>query len=314
MDTKEELMQRGDFGNNLVYQHNNLIAASYDLTVTEKKLLLGCISKINSFENITSDTPFSFDIYEAEQVLGLDLSNSGSVALYRKAAKGLMTKVISNDEDKNWMDTTFAQTSKYDYDNKTMTIYFSVGVIPYLSNLHDQFTKYRLMHVGRLESKYSIRLYEFVVMWIGKNYGKKTIKKFTLEEFDQLLSTKGTSYLSSSITMFKRRVVDLACDQITAETDVSVTPTYKKTGRKITHVELEFFIKNDWKKAEIEFKQVLSDDQISKIVNDAVFFKNYYPNYQHLGGVSEFFDEAKRLLAEDPKKHFSDYADYLKDK
>ena len=311
-DAKDELMQRGDFSNNLVYQHNNLIAASYDLTVTEKKLLLGCISKINSFENITSDTPFSFNIYEAEQVLGLDLSNSGSVALYRKAAKGLMTKVISNDEDKNWMDTTFAQTSKYDFENKTMTIYFSVGIIPYLSNLHEQFTKYRLMHVGRLESKYSLRLYEFVVMWIGKNYGRKTVKKFTLEEFDNLISTKGKSYLDSSISMFKKRVVDLACDQITAETDVSVTPQYMKTGRKITHIKLEFFIKNDWKKAEIEFKQILSNDQISKIINDAIFFRNYYPKYQDLGGVEGFFNEARRLLAEDPKKHFSDYADYLK--
>lgn len=306
-----DLIKRGQLGSNIVYQHNNLITACYDLTVIEKKLLLGCISKINSFDNISSETAFSFDMQEAQEALGFNISNTGLVAKYREAAKGLMTKIVSHDSEDGWEDTTFAQTSKYDSVNKVMTIYFSKGIIPYLSNLHEKFTKYRLMHVGNLNSKYAIRLYEFIVMWIGESYGKAQSKKFTLEEFDKMLNTRGTSYLESSVSMFKRRVVELSCKQINEHTDIEVSAKYHKAGRKITHVELCFKLKDDWIEAETKFKKILSEEQVRAIANNPDFFNKYYQRTAE-NDVSSFLKEAIKKLRENPKKYFPDYKNYFK--
>lgn len=306
-------LERGNFGSNLVTQHNDLITASYDLTVTEKKLLLGCISKINSFENITSETPFSFDVMEAGEILGVDLANSGAVARFRAAARELMTKIVSHDTEQGWIDSTFAQTASFDANTKIMTIYFSKGIIPYLSNLHTKFTTYRLLHVGNLSSKYSIRLYELLVMWNGKNYGKPNLKKFTIEEFEDILCC-GKSY-RSEFYMFKKRVVDPACEQVNAETDVKLDIEFKKTGKRYTHVELSFLLKEDWRQAEKDFKKLLSDEQIRTIINNPEFYNKYKHLKVYAGlSVSEFLAEAKRLLEDAPKKHFKDYADYLKGK
>lgn len=305
-------LERGSFGNNLVSQHNNLITACYDLTVTEKKLLLGCICKINSFENITSETAFRFDVKEAGSIIGVDLTNTGAVDRFRKAARGLMTKLVTNDTADGWLDTTFAQTAEFDGVEKIMTIYFSKGMIPYLSDLHSQFTTYRILHVGKLDSKHAIRLYELLVMWHGQNYKKSEegYKKFTIDEFIKIMGG-GESY-KAVIAMFKQRVIDPACEQINEETDITVEVIFKKTGKKYTHVELKFSMDEEWTNAEKDFKKLLSDEQIAKIINNSHFFIKYYEQYKGQQGVTGFFDEARKLLAENPKKYFNDYADYLK--
>lgn len=310
-------LKKGSFGNNLVSQHNNLITACYNLTVTEKKLLLGCICKINSSEVISSETPFRFDVNEAGDILGVDLTNTGAVDRFRKAAKGLMTKLVTNDTADGWIDTTFAQTAEFNSIEKIMTIYFSKGMIPYLSDLHSQFTQYRIIHVGKLDSKHAIRLYELLVMWNGQNYSKdkNNYKKFTVDEFAKIMGG-GESY-KSVIWMFKQRVIEPACEQINKETDITIDIKFRKSGKKYTHVELYFSMDDQWIESEREFKQILNDDQIKKITDSMDFLHTYYQSYQDKGGkdgISGFITEAKKMLKENPKKHFSDYADYLKDK
>lgn len=303
-------LERGSLGNNLVSQHNHLVTASYQLTLTEKKLLLACISKINSFESISSETPFSFDMVEASELFGFDMSNGGVVAAFQKAALGLMSKIVINKDVENWEATTFAHGATYNHDKKTMSILFSSRIIPYLSDLQTAFTTYRLLHIGKLNSQHAVRLYELLVMYLGINYGKPCSKKIEVEEFKRLMNCVGL--YENTFSMFRAKVIEVAVDQINAETDINVKVGYSKTKRFYTHISLDFSTKGEWKDAEKEFKQVLNKDQIQKIVNNANFFQNYYSKYAHLGGVTEFLNEAKRLLAEDPKKHFSDYADYLK--
>lgn len=310
-DDKIATLQRGNLGSNYVSQHNHLIMATYQLTLTEKKLLLACISKINSLGRISSETPFSFDMLEGAELFGFDLSNAGVIAAFKKASLGLIGKTVVNEHVKGWKATSFAQASEYDHDTKTMSIWFSFRVIPYLSDLHTTFTTFRLLHIGKLSSQHSIRLYELLMMYLGINYGKPCEKKFEIEEFKQLMHCSGM--YKDNFSVFKTRLIEAPIEQINDETDLHITAKYSKNGRFFTHVTLSFSTKEIWKEAEKEFKQILSQDQIRKIVNNAVFFNKYFSLYSHLGGVTEFLAEASRLLTEDPKKHFSDYANYLKD-
>jgi len=316
-DRENPKLKRGSLGNNMVSQHNHLVTASYELTLTEKRLLLACISKINSTESFSSTTPFNFDLAEGAELFGYDLSNSGVIAAFKSAAEGLRVKAVSHSKVSGWVETSILQGYEYHYETKVMSVYFSHLLIPYLSELQTTFTTFRLLQIGKLSSQHSIRLYELLVMFLNKNYGKPCHKKMKLTEFKELMNCENV--YKSNFAMFRVKVVETAINQINAETDLDISVKYEKNGKKgngrfFTHIVLDFSKKSRWKDAEKEFKQLLSKDQIQKIVNNADFFQNYYSKYSHLGGISEFLNEASRLLAEDPKKHFSDYAEYLKDK
>ncbi|MGO3683477.1 MAG: replication initiation protein [Proteus vulgaris] len=319
-DYKNPKLKRGSLGNNMVSQHNHLVTASYELTLTEKRLLLACISKINSTESFSSTTPFNFDLVEGAELFGYDLSNSGVIAAFKDAAEGLRVTAVSHSKVSGWIETSILQGYEYHYDTKVMSVYFSHLLIPYLSDLKTTFTTFRLLHIGKLSSQHSIRLYELLVMFLNKNYGKPCHKKMKLTEFKELMNCENV--YKKNFAMFRVKVVETAINQINAETDIDVSVKYEKNGKKgsgrfFTHIVLDFSKKSRWKDAENEFKQILSDDQIEKILNDRDFLHVHYDFYQAKGGkdgVLGFFKEAKKLLKEDPKKHFSDYADYLKDK
>lgn len=319
-DDKNPKLKRGSLGNNMVSQHNHLVTATYELTLTEKRLLLACISKINSTESFSSTTPFNFDLAEGAELFGYDLSNSGVVAAFKTAAEGLRVKSVSHSKVSGWIETSILQGYEYHYETKVMSVYFSHLLIPYLSELKTTFTTFRLLHIGELNSQHSIRLYELLVMFLNKNYGKPCHKKMKLAEFKELMNC-GSVY-KNNFAMFRVKVVEAAINQINAETDIDVSVKYEKNGKKgsgrfFTHIVLDFSKKSRWKDAENEFKQILSDDQIEKILNNRDFLHVHYDFYQAKGGkdgVLGFFKEAKKLLKEDPKKHFSDYTDYLKDK
>jgi Protein involved in initiation of plasmid replication len=46
-----------------------------------------------------------------------------------------------------------------------VSLRFSQDILPYLSELKGQFTRYELKHIGNMTSIYAIRLYELLMQW-----------------------------------------------------------------------------------------------------------------------------------------------------
>ena len=93
------------------------------------------------------------------------------------------------------------------------------------------FGKINLIVIKSLRSKYSMALYE-----LAEDYISVQIPKMSMEQFRELMGVKNGQY--TSIKDFRKRVIDVAIDEINRSDNISFTIDYDllKTGRKITHI------------------------------------------------------------------------------
>ena len=98
------------------------------------------------------------------------------------------------------------------------------------------FTKFDLLQIARLKSKYSIILYELAKRYYCSDNKDIKIPKMTMEEFRDLT---GTSDKYKSMVDFRKYVLDRACQEITEKTDIILEYQTFKTGRRISHIDFK---------------------------------------------------------------------------
>ena len=121
-------------------------------------------------------------------------------------------------------------------ENGCIRLRFAQDVLPFLSVLETQFTRYKLEAVGKMTSVYAVRLYELLIQWGG--VGKREI------EIDWLKQRFQIEDKYSAIKDLKKYVIDAAVNQINKYSDISVTYNQRKTGRAVTHFIFTFEAKN----------------------------------------------------------------------
>ena len=120
------------------------------------------------------------------------------------------------------LQTRLVSSIVYDPDNGEVSLSFAEKILPYLTQLRANFTKYKLLEIGELSSIHSIRLYELVVMWVNQfQYSKD----FTLEEFKHVMNVKGKYKQFGHLRQF---VIETAINDINENTNYSVSVEYQK--------------------------------------------------------------------------------------
>lgn len=181
----------------------------------------------------------------------------------------------------------------------TVVLSFAAGIIPYLSQLSREFTKYKLKHVARFESVYSIRLYELLVQWSA--VGEREIE---VEWFKRQFQV-GDKY--SRVVDLKKRVIDPAIQEINEHSNFWVTYGQPKAGRTITHFQFQFGLKDQLQ--QVKNKQI-TEDEINRQARPgetraAVIARLTGTSLSEIAKSGESFDqvlERKRDLAEVKKK------------
>jgi plasmid replication initiation protein len=107
-------------------------------------------------------------------------------------------------------------------------------VVPFITRLEEQFTKYELQQVSSLSSAYAIRLYELLIQW--RSAGKTPI--IELQEFRKKLGVLDNEYLR--MAHLKERVLELSIKQINEHTDITVKYEQHKRGRLISGFSFTF--------------------------------------------------------------------------
>ena len=117
---------------------------------------------------------------------------------------------------------------------------FSPVLEPYLLNLKETYTKYRLGYVINFKSEYSFRFYELMKQY--EAIGERTI---TVEEIKDLLMIDNDKYTKYS--HLKAKVIQKAIEEINKYSDIKVIlEKEEKEGKKV--VGLVFSInKNDFR-------------------------------------------------------------------
>jgi plasmid replication initiation protein len=224
----------------LVVKSNTLVEACYRLTMVEQQLLLMAIVEARVAAIDFTDLPKKGITIRAADFVAMFGTDSKSAYHQIKSAIDILFErhLTTHDIDPT---TGFPRINKFRWISKAsyvdgagnVSIIFTDDVIPYFTNLEEQFTAYRIQQIGNLSSVHAIRIYEFLLRF------KSTGVRFF--EVQKLRDTLGLIDEYPLFANLKAKVLDVAVEQINEHTDLKISYKTRKTGRRITH--LDFSIK-----------------------------------------------------------------------
>ena len=264
--------------NNLIVKDNALIEASHKLNEVEQRLILLAILKAREVGDTAEQLMNKeLEIHASDYMQAFNVDKTTAYRTLKAAVIGLYEaewgyKYTNNKGNLVVRYERFTQSAEYVENEATVKFMFSYAIIPYLVELEKRFTTYEIEQVGNLQSRYAMRLYEFLVQF--KSTGKL---KITLEELRFRLGLLDSEY--KTMGNFKMRVLDLAVKQINDNTNLKVKYTQEKRGRIITGFEFTFT-----EKAKKE-KLVNGDYTITE--SQLTFFSRQLSEVQELGKYSK---------------------------
>lgn len=219
--------------NELVVKDNALINASYNLEVTEQRLiLLSIIRARETGQGISSNS--KLEIHASDYANRFEVTKEAAYDALKNAVNNLFERKFSFKE--NHKDTgkeivvksRWVSRIAYIDDLAILEVTFAPDVVPLITRLEKHFTSYQLKQVAQLTSKYAIRLYEILIAW--KEVGKTPL--ISLEDFRHKLGLEINEY--QKMINFKSRVLEPAIKQINDLTDITVKYEQFKSGRSIS--------------------------------------------------------------------------------
>ncbi|MGZ8947673.1 MAG: replication initiation protein [Methylococcaceae bacterium] len=219
-----------------VCKANEVIEAGYRLNLNEQRVVLSCIGQVNSMEELLKTDEFELSAKDFSKLYGI--SEDRAYSELQEVAKNLYQRslTIYNPDLKRpklkKIETRWISSIGYMPEDGKITLCFAQKLLPYLSDLKGTFTRYKLEHIGNMSSIYAIRLYELLAQW--KSAGKREVEIDWLKKQFQL----DESY--ERMFDLKKRVLDPAVKDINDHSNLQVSWTQRKTGRRVTHLTFEF--------------------------------------------------------------------------
>ena len=271
--------------NGLVVKDNALINASYNLELTEQRLvMLAIINARELGQGITADS--KLEIHASDYAQLFNVSPDASYKALKEAVNSLFNRQFSYTAEykktgkvgivrSRWVSRIF-----YVDDLALLEITFAPDVVPLITRLEEHFTKYEAKQVAHLTSKYATRLYELLIAW--REVGKTPV--FELQQLRKNLGVEDNEY--QRMHHFKSRVLETAITQINEHTDIKATYEQHKQGRTITGFSFKFKQKQQPK---IEAKRDLNTPDFFIKMTDAQrhLFANKMSEMPEMGKYSQ---------------------------
>ena len=232
----------------LIVKDNALMNASYNLDLVEQRLiLLAILEARESGKGINANDPLT--VHAESYINQFKVEKHTAYQALKDACKDLFARQFSY-QQRSAKGNTTNMTSRwisqigYTENEATVQLVFAPAVVPLITRLEEQFTKYDIEQISSLSSAYAVRLYELLICW--RTTGKTPI--IELGEFRKRIGVLDTEY--QRMDVFKRGVLELALKQINEHTDITATYEQHKKGRLITGFSFKFKQKKP-KQAEI---------------------------------------------------------------
>lgn len=225
----------------LVVKDNALINASYNLDLVEQRLiLLAIVEARDSGRGINANDPL--EVYAESYVNQFNVARQTAYQALKDACKDLFVRQFSYQEINKRGNvenvlSRWVSEIRYIDDEATVKLIFAPAIVPLITRLEEQFTKYELQQISNLSSAYAVRLYELLIAW--RSTGQTPI--IELAEFRQKIGVLDDEY--TRMGNFKDRVLNLAIAQINEHTDINVQCQQHKKGRNISGFSFTFKLK-----------------------------------------------------------------------
>lgn len=208
---------------NMVTKGNDLIAASYCLSVREQRLVLAAISTIYPKGEMPKEIVVTADFYS--KIFGV----ANPWRDMKEATESIFTKYVEFSNDKVEGKFHWVKTIGYARNNGFVVISFHEALAPHLSFLSKRFSSYDLQRIAKLSSTYSIRLFEMLAQWRAS--GRWTVK------LDELRGKLGVAESYGKWGKFKERVLDASLKEINKHSGLRVEYTLGFLGRSVDSIE-----------------------------------------------------------------------------
>ena len=243
--------------NDLVVKSNTLINASYSLTLAEQRLIGLAIVKANN-QHKEVDTNTMLVVTAAEYVDMFKVDRAAAYMALKDASERLFSryftydiysreygkeydlkppKKLSTSDDLIKVKSRWVQKIAYREKSGAVYFQFSTDLIPLITNLKEYFTSYYLSQTSDFSSTYATRLFELLMQWKSTN----AIPVMALHELRNSLGVEENQY--KLVADFKKRVLDIAVNQINETTDYKIEYEQHKEGRTITGFSFKFKLK-----------------------------------------------------------------------
>ncbi|MCI5164323.1 MAG: RepB family plasmid replication initiator protein, partial [Candidatus Electrothrix sp. AX5] len=172
---------------------------SYTVTVVEQKIILAMVSMIH---------PDDADFFSYEMKLKdlADFLNINVKYAYHEIdniTRCLRKRELHIPEKNGWINTGWVSSCRYNGAKGTVSFRFDPELKPYLVQLKNEFTKYRIALVVQFKSIYSIRIYQLLKQYKGIGY-----RKFRVDKLKEILGIKQNEY--REFKRFRGRVLNQA--------------------------------------------------------------------------------------------------------
>lgn len=220
----------------VVYKANALVEASYRLSLYEQRIILGCIAQVRRDEAVSDQELYTVSAQQIAKDAGVSVDRA--YQHLKTASERLFRREVTLHEAPNGKGgakvrlTRWVQEVVYQEDQGTIALRFSQPMVPYLSQLSAQFTRYALADVAKMTSAHAIRLYELLCQW--REAGKREVSVEWLREALQLEDRY------DRIPDLKRWVIEPAVKQINELSPMWVKWDQRKTGRRVSHLTFTF--------------------------------------------------------------------------
>jgi len=230
-----------DITNNSVTKSHALSRAYYRFGLVEKRCMEALVSKLNPMR---SDNIQEIELKASDYAKAFGVSEKHAYEHIASAADALLNRVIIVNEDGGKVrKMTLTAQAVYEEKAGKVTVMFNPLIVPHLVGLRKQFSSYPLKSSVSFTSSYTWRFFELLVSWGQKkeDTGGVFAGWFTVP-VDELRGMLGTpeSYVWG---MFEQRVLNVATAELLEKANINVSITRQKTGRKITHLKIEFIEK-----------------------------------------------------------------------
>lgn len=217
----------------LIVKDNALIQASYTLDTVEQRLILLAIAEARETGHGITENSL-LEVHASSYINTFNVEKHTAYTVLRDASRSLFDRYVTYHDinPKTGKDRSFhcRWVDKIGYEPQSGIVFlrFTQDIVPLITRLEENFTKYELQQVSRLTSSYAIRLYELLIQW--RSTGKTPI--FDLSIFRQQLGVETQQY--KTMSNFKTYVLDFALNQVNELTDISAEYEQHKKGRTIS--------------------------------------------------------------------------------
>ncbi len=217
----------------LVVKSNALIHASYKLTLNEQRLILLAVSGMHSqrpgvrpgFNQVDGIRITAEEFAEA-----FHLPMNKAYEALREATNELYERSIVEIKDKHHKKMRWVSAVQYHDGQGWAVLSFTPHVVPHLTSLGRDFTKYRLGQVANLRSTYAVRIFEWCIQFADNGW--------LIVSLDDIRQRLDVGY--KLFNDLRRKVIEPAIKELQAKSNLEIDWEPIKEGRSVKAIRFTF--------------------------------------------------------------------------